>query len=91
MTFRAQMMRAQQYEPAAFRTNLMEKDLRLALVEAARLGASLPVLDTVHGAFTEVVANGDGDRDAAVVLEHLNPAKGTYSGSRGRLDRRTRQ
>ncbi|MEV4438270.1 NAD(P)-dependent oxidoreductase [Streptomyces sp. NPDC049577] len=70
MRFRADLMRSAQYEPAYFRASLMEKDLRLAIEAAERSGVELPVLKTVRDRFAAVVAAGDGDKDAAVVVEH---------------------
>jgi 3-hydroxyisobutyrate dehydrogenase-like beta-hydroxyacid dehydrogenase len=68
LSFRAEFMRTRRYEPAAFRTRLMEKDLRLVLGDiAGRTG--LPVTAAVADRFAVAVANGDGDRDAAVVVE----------------------
>lgn len=70
MRFRAELMRTGTYEPAFFRARLMDKDLRLALADAAESGMSLPVLDTVRAAFAVVVEAGDGDKDASVVVDH---------------------
>jgi 3-hydroxyisobutyrate dehydrogenase-like beta-hydroxyacid dehydrogenase len=74
MSFRAEIMRTRSYEPPAFRARLMGKDLRLATEDAAALGAAIPVLDLVHELFAGIVAAGDGDKDAAVVIEHPRPA-----------------
>ncbi|MEV6401089.1 NAD(P)-binding domain-containing protein [Streptomyces sp. NPDC051907] len=70
MRFRAELMRKGSYEPAFFRSTLMEKDLRLAIDDAAGAGVALPVLDTVRAGFAAVVAAGDGDKDASVLIEH---------------------
>ncbi|MEU3193209.1 NAD(P)-binding domain-containing protein [Streptomyces sp. NPDC006992] len=70
LRFRADLMRKGTYEPAFFRSTLMEKDLRLALGDAAEAGAPLPVLDAVRERFAAVNAAGDGDKDASVLLEH---------------------
>ncbi|WP_406379380.1 NAD(P)-dependent oxidoreductase [Streptomyces sp. NBC_01618] len=70
MRFRAELMRKAAYEPAFFRARLMEKDLRLALGDAAGSGLALPVLDTVRARFAAVVEAGDGDKDASVVIDH---------------------
>jgi 3-hydroxyisobutyrate dehydrogenase len=48
----------------------MEKDLRLAVAAARDNGVDLPVLESVRAAFASVVDAGDGDKDAAVVIEH---------------------
>ncbi|GAA3083853.1 NAD(P)-dependent oxidoreductase [Streptosporangium carneum] len=73
LAFRAELMRTRRYEPAAFRSALMEKDLRLAVGEAAARGLELPVTAGVAARFAEVVLAGDGDRDAAVVAEPRSP------------------
>ncbi|MFI0861683.1 NAD(P)-binding domain-containing protein [Streptomyces smyrnaeus] len=70
LRFRAELMRKASYEPAFFRSTLMEKDLRLALGDAAVAGVPLPVLDSVRERFADVNAAGDGDKDASVLLEH---------------------
>lgn len=74
LSFRAEIMRTRSYEPAAFRTQLMAKDLRLISQDAAALGSDTPVMDLVYGLFGDVVAAGGGDKDAAVILEHAGQA-----------------
>ncbi|MFI6323651.1 NAD(P)-dependent oxidoreductase [Nonomuraea sp. NPDC050556] len=69
MSFRAAVMKERRYTPAAFRTTLMEKDLRLVLGEAALSNLRLPVTESAAGQFAEVVGRGDGDHDAAAVCE----------------------
>lgn len=70
MRFRAELMRKGAYEPAFFRSTLMEKDLRLALGDAVAAGVPLPVLDSVRECFARVNEAGDGGKDASVVIEH---------------------
>lgn len=70
MRFRAELMLKRSYEPAFFRSELMAKDIRIALAAAAEHGAAMPVLDVVHQRFAEVLAAGDGDKDASVLVEH---------------------
>ncbi|MFE3140605.1 NAD(P)-dependent oxidoreductase [Streptomyces scopuliridis] len=70
MRFRAELMRKESYEPAFFRASLMEKDLTLAHTDAHSFGVALPVLDAVRERFAAVVAAGDGDKDASVVIDH---------------------
>ncbi|MDH6129111.1 NAD(P)-dependent oxidoreductase [Kitasatospora sp. GP82] len=70
MRFRAELMRKGSYQPAFFRATLMEKDLRLAVTDAAAAGVAMPVLDTVRARFAAVVGAGDGDKDASVLIEH---------------------
>jgi len=33
----------------------------------------MPVLDRIHDRFVAVVSAGDGDKDAAGVIEHVRP------------------
>jgi 3-hydroxyisobutyrate dehydrogenase-like beta-hydroxyacid dehydrogenase/heme-degrading monooxygenase HmoA len=74
MRFRAELMRKSSYEPAFFRSTLMEKDLRLAIDDATLAGVGLPVLDKVRESFAAAVAAGDGDKDASVLIEHTTAA-----------------
>lgn len=74
LRFRAELMRKDSYEPAFFRSALMEKDLRLAVTDGAGTGADMPVLETVRARFAEVVRAGDGDKDASVILRHTGRA-----------------
>ncbi|SFQ65158.1 3-hydroxyisobutyrate dehydrogenase [Amycolatopsis arida] len=69
MAFRCALMRERRYEPAAFRSVLMEKDLRLAVHEAKEHGVDIPVTEAAAGRFTELVRTGAADLDAAAVLE----------------------
>jgi 3-hydroxyisobutyrate dehydrogenase-like beta-hydroxyacid dehydrogenase len=78
MRFRAELMRRSSYEPAFFRTVLMEKDLRLAVRSAREAGVELPVLERARERFEAVILAGEGDKDAAVIIEHpAGPAGGT--------------
>ncbi|MEV0092399.1 NAD(P)-dependent oxidoreductase [Streptomyces sp. NPDC050738] len=76
MRFRAELMRKQSYEPAFFRAQLMEKDIRIAMEAAAAEGTAMPVLGAVRERFAAVVAAGDGDKDASVLVEHQPPRQG---------------
>ncbi|GAA3719345.1 NAD(P)-dependent oxidoreductase [Nonomuraea antimicrobica] len=67
MSFRAALMRDGRFTPPAFRSRLMEKDLRLVLAEAATADLSLPVTERAAGQFAALVDQGDGDHDAAAV------------------------
>lgn len=69
MLFRARFFAQRSYTPAAFRARLLEKDLRLAIDEAAALGLTLPVIERTADRFGDAVAQGLGDLDAAVILE----------------------
>ncbi|MFJ2608282.1 NAD(P)-dependent oxidoreductase [Streptomyces sp. NPDC087425] len=69
LRFRAELMRERRYQPAFFRTRLMEKDLRLAL------GAGRPdtyrVLEATRSLFAAATLAGFADQDAASVIEHV--------------------
>ncbi|GHH72118.1 3-hydroxyisobutyrate dehydrogenase [Streptosporangium violaceochromogenes] len=69
LAFRAGFMRERRYEPAAFRTRLMEKDLRLAVNDAAARGIPLPLTESAGDLMADAVAAGLGDQDAAVIGE----------------------
>ncbi|WP_253767087.1 NAD(P)-dependent oxidoreductase [Goodfellowiella coeruleoviolacea] len=73
MGFRAELMRQHRYEPAFFRSGLMAKDLGLGLAAAGARQDEFPVLRGVLERYRAVVDAGDGDKDAAVVLEHVQP------------------
>jgi 3-hydroxyisobutyrate dehydrogenase-like beta-hydroxyacid dehydrogenase len=75
LAFRAELMRHRGYEPPAFRSVLMEKDLRIAVTTAAARGLDLPVTATAAGRFAETVLRGDGDKDAAVIAELGSPVR----------------
>ncbi|MFE9253822.1 NAD(P)-dependent oxidoreductase [Streptomyces sp. NPDC006879] len=70
MRFRAELMLKGAYQPASFRSELMEKDIRLAMEAAASHGTAMPVLGAVRERYQEVLAAGDGDKDASVLVEH---------------------
>ncbi|MEU6846120.1 NAD(P)-dependent oxidoreductase [Streptomyces sp. NPDC046716] len=70
MRFRADLMLKRTYEPAFFRSALMEKDIRIAVEAAGEQGTAMPVLDLVRERFARVLAAGDGDKDASVLVEH---------------------
>ncbi|MEU3529671.1 NAD(P)-dependent oxidoreductase [Streptomyces sp. NPDC038707] len=67
MSFRAGLMRSGEFQPAAFRTSLMHKDLRLVVEEARDL--ELTVTETASAYFERAIAAGKGDFDAAVIGE----------------------
>lgn len=75
MSFRAGLVREGRYAPAAFRSALMAKDLRLVLGEAAESGHAMPVIEASGRHFDGVVASGDGDLDAAVLVARLATAE----------------
>jgi 3-hydroxyisobutyrate dehydrogenase-like beta-hydroxyacid dehydrogenase len=57
----------QRYDPAGFRLSLLLKDVRLALAAADATSVSMPMADVVHESLLEAVAQGDGERDLAVL------------------------
>ncbi|AJT61727.1 hypothetical protein T261_0034 [Streptomyces lydicus] len=69
LAFRADFMRKRTYRPAAFRTALMHKDLRLASGEAQKHGVELPVTDRASDRFGALLDAGRADDDAASVVE----------------------
>ncbi|WP_329081886.1 MULTISPECIES: NAD(P)-dependent oxidoreductase [unclassified Streptosporangium] len=69
LAFRAGFMRERRYEPAAFRTSLMEKDLRLAANDAMARGITLPLTEGAGDLMADAIAAGLGDQDAAVIIE----------------------
>ncbi|MFE0155623.1 NAD(P)-dependent oxidoreductase [Nonomuraea sp. NPDC059007] len=69
LAFRADFMIRGHYEPAAFRSSLMAKDLHLAMREGAELGLALPLTGSAAEQFDSVIKAGDGDKDAAAILE----------------------
>jgi 3-hydroxyisobutyrate dehydrogenase-like beta-hydroxyacid dehydrogenase len=50
---------------------LQQKDLRLALAAAARLGVALPATAVVHQLFTAVEARGGGDLGTQAIAQAL--------------------
>lgn len=68
MDFRADVMQRQAWEPAAFRSRLMAKDLALATGAADQVGLDIPVIASAGAQFDSEVAAGRGDLDAAAVL-----------------------
>jgi 3-hydroxyisobutyrate dehydrogenase len=68
LTFRAALLRDDRLVPAAFRADLMAKDLRLAERTARDHGLDADLLTHAARRFAAVAARGDGEKDAAVVL-----------------------
>jgi 3-hydroxyisobutyrate dehydrogenase-like beta-hydroxyacid dehydrogenase len=61
------MIADQRYEPALFKAKLGLKDVRLALSAAEAVNVALPVASVVRDSLIEVLAQGDGDKDFAVL------------------------
>jgi 3-hydroxyisobutyrate dehydrogenase-like beta-hydroxyacid dehydrogenase len=55
------------YDPPGFKLSLLLKDVRLALAAADDTAVPMPMADVVHESLLEAVAQGDGDRDLAVL------------------------
>ncbi|MEV6873064.1 NAD(P)-dependent oxidoreductase [Amycolatopsis sp. NPDC051128] len=68
LSFRAALVRDDRLVPAAFRTDLMAKDLRLAEQTARDHGLDADLLTHAARRFAAVTERGDGEKDAAVVL-----------------------
>jgi len=68
MAYRCGLALRGDLDPAAFRTELMRKDLGLVLSEAAELKTGVPVIVSAEGRFAEVCHTGLGGLDAAVLL-----------------------
>lgn len=77
LSFRAGLMRERRYQPAAFRSTLMHKDLSLGIADAARSGIRLPVVEAVAGRYADLIAAGDADLDAAAIVELQDRDRGT--------------
>jgi 3-hydroxyisobutyrate dehydrogenase-like beta-hydroxyacid dehydrogenase len=69
MSFRSAIMRERRYEPAAFRTALMAKDLRHAIDEAGTAAVRLPLTERVLAIVGRAVEEGAGAKDLAVLAE----------------------
>jgi 3-hydroxyisobutyrate dehydrogenase len=54
--------------PAGFRVRLHEKDLRICRDMAARLGASLPVVEDVLREYEQLIRSGHGDEDVSALF-----------------------
>jgi 3-hydroxyisobutyrate dehydrogenase-like beta-hydroxyacid dehydrogenase len=57
----------QRYDPPGFRLNLLLKDVGLALAAADAAAVPMAIADVLHESLLEAVAQGDGDRDLAVL------------------------
>lgn len=80
MDFRIGLMRERRYEPAAFRAQLMEKDLAAAVAAASGIGVTLPVLRQAAERFADVVSAGRGDQDASALIEVQDADRGQRAG-----------
>lgn len=61
------MIADQRFEPALFKAKLGLKDVRLALAAGEAVNVALPVGSVVRDNLIEVIAQGDGDKDFAVL------------------------
>jgi len=71
----APRMQRRDFAPG-FMVRLQQKDLRLALAAAARLGVPLPVTSLVHQLFTAVEANGGGSLGTQALVTALEALAG---------------
>ena len=76
LAFRCALAASRAFRPAAFRLDLMAKDLHLALGEAARTGAALPSTATVAALHDDAIAAGLGDCDAVALVALLERRAG---------------
>ncbi|MFI5495800.1 NAD(P)-dependent oxidoreductase [Actinoplanes sp. NPDC051859] len=68
MAYRCGVMREERYDRPTFRAELMEKDLRFAVADAASYGVALPVITTADQRYQAAVEDGRGGLDAAAIL-----------------------
>jgi 3-hydroxyisobutyrate dehydrogenase-like beta-hydroxyacid dehydrogenase len=61
------MIAEQRYEPALFKARLGLKDVRLALAAADATNTPMPLASTVRDSLVQAVAQGDGEKDFAVL------------------------
>jgi 3-hydroxyisobutyrate dehydrogenase-like beta-hydroxyacid dehydrogenase len=61
------MIADKRYEPALFKAKLGLKDVRLAMAAAETVNVALPVASVVRDNLIEVLAQGDGEKDLAVL------------------------
>jgi 3-hydroxyisobutyrate dehydrogenase-like beta-hydroxyacid dehydrogenase len=69
LAFRAEFMRRRVYQPAGFRTTLMQKDLDLAMRQAEDCQLALPLVRQAARRFETAIERGRGAQDAAAVME----------------------
>lgn len=74
VAFRCMLVNAGRLEPAAFRLDLMDKDLRLATDLATANGVEAPVTAASGELFRQGVADGLGHLDAVAVVRTSVPA-----------------
>ncbi len=70
LRMKAPLMLTEDFTPA-FQLKWLEKDLGLALLDAYRLGATLPASEGAHTAYAAARASGHGDQDSAAVAAIL--------------------
>lgn len=63
------MIAERRYEPALFKARLGLKDVRLALAAANATHTPMPMASAVHDSLVQAVAQGDGEKDFAVLGE----------------------
>jgi 3-hydroxyisobutyrate dehydrogenase len=75
LTYRSGNMIKNNY-PLGFRVKLHQKDLRIALETARKLGVTLPVAALVDQTENGIIANGYGDEDISAVARSLRTQSG---------------
>src|SRR5438874_2852958 len=78
----APRMQRRDFAPG-FMVRLQQKDLRLALAAAHRLGVPLPATALVHQLFTAVEARGGGALGTQALVTAFEPLTGTDAAERG--------
>lgn len=76
MGYKAAVIASGKYEPPAFRTNLMVKDLKLALAVADEVGVKLPATELTKEKMDAAVEKGYGDSDFSVLTKILEEESG---------------
>lgn len=72
LAFRCGLALQRRFDPPAFRTRLMRKDLRLALADSEN---PMPVIESAVAYFDNAVDAGWGDLDTAVVLQEASAVR----------------
>lgn len=76
LNYRAEIMRTRRFEQASFRAELMAKDLRLVVTETGAAGLDLPIANHVAALFADIVSQGHGAKDAAIVVAKTGRVSG---------------
>lgn len=66
-----EMLLKEKDNPNGFATHLASKDLRLLQQTAADNKMNLPLADVIQNNFTEMISNGEGQKDLSLLISHL--------------------